>query len=64
MIKLAGPLVSATIDLYVAVASHFLPSAVKFHYNFNMRDMANVFQGMCLAQVPARSALRVLNLVR
>ena len=64
MIKLAGPLVSATIDLYVAVASHFLPSAVKFHYNFNMRDMANVFQGMCLAQVTARSALRLFNLLR
>lgn len=29
------------------VASKFLPSAVRFTYNWNMRELANVFQGMC-----------------
>lgn len=28
----------------------FLPSAVKFHYNFNMRELNAVVQGMCRAR--------------
>jgi len=50
IIKLSGAVVSATIDMHAAVSRDFLPSAVKFHYNFNMRDMANIFQGMCSSQ--------------
>lgn len=29
------------------VASKFLPSAIKFTYNWNMRELSNIFQGMC-----------------
>lgn len=26
---------------------NFLPSAVKFHYQFNLREMSNVVGGLC-----------------
>ena len=34
----------ASID---KVRHKFLPSAVKFTYNWNMRELTNIFQGMC-----------------
>mmetsp|Transcript_22422 Transcript_22422/g.30704 ORF Transcript_22422/g.30704 Transcript_22422/m.30704 type:complete len:1916 (+) Transcript_22422:3-5750(+) len=36
----------ATISLHKEIGSKFLPSAVKFHYNFTMRDLAAVFKGL------------------
>jgi dynein heavy chain len=27
--------------------NNFLPSAVKFHYQFNLREMSNVVGGLC-----------------
>jgi dynein heavy chain len=29
------------------VMHNFLPSAVKFHYQFNLREMSNVVGGLC-----------------
>jgi dynein heavy chain len=37
------------IDLNNKVMAAFLPSAVKFVYNWNMRELTNIFQGMCLS---------------
>lgn len=44
--RLVGGLLEATVGVLKEVSAKFLPSAVKFHYNFNMRDLANVVQGM------------------
>jgi dynein heavy chain len=47
--QMCNGLVDATIDLRRAVADKFLPSTKKFHYQFNLRDMSSVFQGLCLS---------------
>lgn len=43
-------IVDATIALHGQVLQRFLPSAVKFTYNWNMRELSNVFQGLTLAR--------------
>jgi dynein heavy chain len=45
--KLRNPLVSATIDLYQTVQRELLPTPMKSHYTFNLRDVSKVFQGIC-----------------
>lgn len=44
--KLASNIVSASLTLHNKVAQIFLPTAVKFHYIFNLRDLSNIFQGL------------------
>ncbi|KEG12669.1 dynein heavy chain [Trypanosoma grayi] len=40
---------NATIELHYLVSKQFFPTAVKFHYQWNMREMFNIFQGLCKA---------------
>ncbi|KAJ0006370.1 hypothetical protein NQD34_013643, partial [Periophthalmus magnuspinnatus] len=42
-------LTQATIELYLAVSSKFLPTPAKMHYLFNLRDISKVFQGLLRA---------------
>ena len=44
--KMGPQLVDAAVKLHSKVSSTFLPTAIKFHYLFNLRDLANIFQGM------------------
>ncbi|KAM6276202.1 LOW QUALITY PROTEIN: dynein axonemal heavy chain 11 [Spheniscus humboldti] len=44
VIKNIPAIVQAAIWLHQAVVQNFPPTAVKFHYIFNMRDLSNVFQ--------------------
>ncbi|NXI41699.1 DYH17 protein, partial [Galbula dea] len=44
--KLQPQLVAAALALHQKVASTFLPTTIKFHYLFNLRDLSNIFQGL------------------
>ena len=48
--KYAEKIINASLNLHKKVSTVFLPTAVKFHYIFNLRDLSNVFQGMMFAQ--------------
>ncbi len=42
--KLAPNIVTASLALHNKAAQIFLPTAIKFHYIFNLRDLSNIFQ--------------------
>ncbi|XP_032831905.2 dynein axonemal heavy chain 9 isoform X1 [Petromyzon marinus] len=44
--KTVPALVGLALALHQKVSSAFLPTAVKFHYIFNLRDLSNIFQGI------------------
>lgn len=56
VVRMYTNVVAATIALHHKAAQVFLPTAIKFHYIFNLRDISNVFQGLlfsgndCLTQ--------------
>ena len=61
--KVGKSIVDGTLAIHREMASRFLPSAVKFHYNFNMRDLAAVFQGLCsIHHSHVRDGLKVARL--
>lgn len=43
LLEICDPLIKTAISLHQRMNVLFLPTAVKFHYNFNMRDLANIF---------------------
>lgn len=42
--------VQATIEIYTQVCRTMLPIPAKFHYTFNLRDVAKVFQGILMCE--------------
>ncbi|XP_064890572.1 dynein axonemal heavy chain 9 isoform X3 [Columba livia] len=44
--KSAQQLIALALGLHQKVAATFLPTAIKFHYIFNLRDFSNIFQGL------------------
>ncbi|NXB03113.1 DYH9 protein, partial [Cnemophilus loriae] len=42
--KSAQQLIALALGLHRKVAATFLPTAIKFHYVFNLRDFSNIFQ--------------------
>lgn len=44
--KICESLIYAALSLHQRMGQVFLPTAIKFHYTFNMRDLANIFQGI------------------
>ncbi|XP_077576473.1 dynein axonemal heavy chain 11 [Stigmatopora nigra] len=47
--KSVAAVVQAAMMLQHKMDLNFLPTAIKFHYTFNMRDMSNIFQGILFA---------------
>ena len=48
--ELTDTVVGATIALHKNMVKSFLPSSVKFVYNWNMRELSSVYQGLCLSE--------------
>lgn len=44
--KTTQQLINLALSLHQKVTSSFLPTAIKFHYIFNLRDLSNIFQGI------------------
>ncbi|XP_077101765.1 dynein axonemal heavy chain 9 [Siphateles boraxobius] len=44
--KSSAQLVTLALALHQRIATTFLPTAIKFHYIFNLRDLSNIFQGI------------------
>ncbi|XP_037666336.1 dynein heavy chain 17, axonemal [Choloepus didactylus] len=44
--KTSSQLVASALALHQKVTATFLPTAIKFHYVFNLRDLSNIFQGL------------------
>lgn len=42
--KTTQQLINLALSLHQKVTSSFLPTAIKFHYIFNLRDLSNIFQ--------------------
>lgn len=47
--RISEKLIRMGIALHNRVSQIFIPTAVKFHYLFNLRDLVNIFQGMLFA---------------
>ncbi|BFI29560.1 dynein axonemal heavy chain [Marchantia polymorpha subsp. ruderalis] len=51
ILKLRGPLVNATIEIYQVVQKELLPTPEKSHYTYNLRDLGKVFLGLQFAPI-------------
>ena len=49
--KISEKLIQGAVSLHQKVAATFLPTAIKFHYIFNLRDLSNIFQ-VCSCMEP------------
>ena len=58
IINMRPLLIEATITLWETVAKRLLPTPTKFHYNFNIRELARVFGGIC--RVAQKSEYKVI----
>jgi dynein heavy chain len=47
VVSMADAITTATIELHSRVTKEFLPTAVLFFYQWNMRELFNIFQGVC-----------------
>jgi dynein heavy chain, axonemal len=50
IVALSLPVVDASVEVYNSVRKDLLPTPLKSHYTFNLRDLAAVFQGILNAR--------------
>ncbi|XP_055509862.1 dynein axonemal heavy chain 17-like [Leucoraja erinacea] len=64
VVKFHTQLVTAALVLHQKITASYLPTAIKFHYIFNLRDLSNIFQGFLFATVEcARNNLDFVRLL-
>ena len=49
LMRMAPKLANASLEVYTSALNELLPTPTRSHYTFNLRDLSNLFQGMCLA---------------
>ncbi|CAM4557085.1 unnamed protein product [Lepidochelys kempii] len=54
--KSSQQLIHVALGLHQKVAATFLPTAIKFHYIFNLRDFSNIFQGILFSTLECLKA--------
>ncbi|XP_054565087.1 dynein axonemal heavy chain 9 [Eptesicus fuscus] len=58
--KSTPQLINLALSFHQKIATTFLPTAIKFHYIFNLRDFANIFQGILFSSVECVKSARDL----
>ena len=48
--ELSPLLVRSSVDIYVKIQKELLPTPLRSHYTFNLRDLSKVFQGILMVQ--------------
>ncbi|CAD7972922.1 unnamed protein product [Amoebophrya sp. A25] len=48
--KFAAPITKATVEAYFRITADLLPTPIKCHYTFNLRDPAKMIQGMMMIE--------------
>lgn len=49
MQEVAPLVVRATLQLHAYISSTFRKTSINFHYEFNLRHISNIFQGLLLS---------------
>ena len=50
ILELVAPIIKTGLTLHQLVVTNFRKTALNFHYEFNIRHLSNVFQGLLVAQ--------------
>ena len=40
----------SSVDIYMRIQKELLPTPLRSHYTFNLRDLSKVFQGMLMVK--------------
>mmetsp|Transcript_49834 Transcript_49834/g.161193 ORF Transcript_49834/g.161193 Transcript_49834/m.161193 type:complete len:2904 (-) Transcript_49834:280-8991(-) len=48
---LSGPIIGATVDMFFRISADLLPTPIKCHYTFNLRDPAKMLQGLLMVNI-------------
>jgi dynein heavy chain, axonemal len=49
-INLVQPMVTGSVNIYLRIQRELLPTPLRAHYTFNLRDLSKVFQGVLLVK--------------
>jgi dynein heavy chain len=50
MVPMAEALVQSSVDIYLRIQKELLPTPLRSHYTFNLRDLSKVFQGVLMVK--------------